>query len=277
MAVWVCVACGVEHEDSEHPPISCLICEDERQYVPPGGQRWTTYAERRAAGAIAQIAVIEPGLHRISVEPHVGIGQQAMLVGTPDGNLLWEPPSYIDDDVIAAVRALGGVAAVTASHPHLTGASVSWSDAFDGVPVYVASADRSWIRRPSSAITLWSGAVEPLPGITLVQCGGHFPGSSMLHWADGAAGRGVMLTGDTIFIGADRTSVSALRSYPNRIPLPERAIRTILAALEPYRYDRLYGSFGQVIDTGARHIVLASLERYIGWIRGDLHGDEPVA
>ena len=29
-----------------------------------------------------------------------------------------------------------------------------------------------------------------LPGVTLIQCGGHFPGSAVVHWAGGAAGAG---------------------------------------------------------------------------------------
>jgi hypothetical protein len=61
-----------------------------------------------------------------------------------------------------------------------------------------------------------------------------------------------------------------MRSYPNLIPLPERAIRQILEAMEPFDYDRLYGSFGQVVEIDAREVVETSLERYITWIRGDV-------
>ena len=113
-----------------------------------------------------------------------------------------------------------------------------------------------------------------LPGVTFLQCGGHFAGSSVAHWSAGADGRGALLTGDTIAIGADRASVSAMRSYVNRIPLPERAIRSILAAVETRPYDRLYGAF-DIIDAGARLIVETSLARHIAWLRGDVP-DEPA-
>jgi glyoxylase-like metal-dependent hydrolase (beta-lactamase superfamily II) len=119
-------------------------------------------------------------------------------------------------------------------------------------------------------ITHWSGEENPLPGIRLVQCGGHFPGSSVLHWAEGADGRGVLLTGDTIFIGPDNKTVSAMRSYPNLIPLPEGAVNQILDRLAPLAYDRLYGPFGQVVATDAREIVRFSLRRYITWLRGEV-------
>lgn len=274
MSVWICKACGVEYGDSARPPSNCKVCDDERQFVPPTGQAWITYQEMQENGAEASIEAVEPGLHRIRVEPHVGIGQRAMLISTAKGNMLWEPTSYIDGRTIEMVKEFGGVAAIGSSHPHLTGASVSWSQAFDNAPVYAAEADKDWVLRPDPAVKLWKDSISPLPGVTLVQCGGHFPGSCMLHWADGASNKGLFLTGDTIFINPGQTMVSAMRSYPNRIPLPERDIRTILKSVEPYSYDRLYGSFGQVISTGAKRIVIDSLERYIAWLRGDVHDDD---
>jgi glyoxylase-like metal-dependent hydrolase (beta-lactamase superfamily II) len=206
----------------------------------------------------------------MTVEPSIGIGHRPLLVQTPAGNVLWEPPGFISDDAIAAVRALGGVAAISGSHPHLMGAMVSWSHAFDSAPVFVAEADRAWTRRPDPVITHWSGGAEPVPGIRLIQFGGHFPGSSMLFWAAGADGRGVLLNGDTILIGPGNDTVSAMRSYPNRIPLPERAVRQILDRLDPLDYDRMYSPFGQVVEADARRIVTTSLERYISWVRGDV-------
>lgn len=276
MAIWICVACGLEHTDASEPPARCEICEDERQFVPPAGQRWTTSDELERAGTSAAIVEVEAGLHRLTVTPRVGIGQQAFLVGTPEGNLLWEPPGFISAAAVDAVRGLGGVAAIAGSHPHLMGASVSWSRAFGGAPVYVAAADEAWIRRPDPVIRLWRGTERHLPGVTNVQCGGHFPGSSVLLWERGADGRGVLLTGDTIFIGPDNKTVSAMRSYPNLIPLPEQAVRSILSRLHPLAYDRMYGPFGQVVAAGARDIVTRSLTRYIAWLRAEIPDYDPA-
>src|SRR5699024_3584587 len=141
------------------------------------------------------------------------------------GNLLWEPAGFVSPEMIDTVRELGGIAAVTASHPHLRGASVTWSHEFGGVPVYVAADDRRWICRPDAVIELWQDSFEVLPGLTMTQVGGHFPGRSVLHWPDGAGGAGVLLTGDSLSVGADRASVSFMRSYPNLVPLSERLVR----------------------------------------------------
>ena len=270
MPLWICEACGLEHADTVAPPPVCVICTDERQFVPHSGQAWTTSVALERSGTALSIAEAEPGLDRVSVTPRVGIGQQALLVHTDAGNLLWEPPGFFSDASMNAVRERGGVAAISGSHPHLMGAMVSWSRAFGRAPIYVAAADRAWTRRPDPAIVHWGGEANPLPGIRLVQCGGHFAGSSVLHWANGAEGRGVILTGDTIFIGPDGRTVSAMRSYPNLLPLPEGAVSQILDRLDPLGYDRAYGSFGQVVESNARDVVRRSLARYIEWLRGEV-------
>lgn len=273
MTIWICATCGIEHPDTEAPPSSCAICLDERQYVPATGQRWTHQGQLHADGYRMRIEPLEPGLHGLSVSPRLAIGQRGLLVCTDERNLLWEPPGYLDEETLAAVQELGGVDAISASHPHLTGASIQWSHAFNRAPVWVASADRAWIRRPDPVIELWSGVHEVLPGLTMIQCGGHFAGSSVVHWATGAAGKGTMLSGDTIQIGADRASVSAMRSYPNNIPLPARSIRRILEATAAYDYDRIYSAFA-VIEQGATPVVESSLSRYMDCVQGNVP-DEP--
>ena len=90
--------------------------------------------ELGAAGHKAAVRDVEPGLYGITIEPSVGIGQRALLVQTPSGNLLWDPNGYLDEGLIATVRQLGGLAAVAASHPHMFGVQVEWSHRFGGVP-----------------------------------------------------------------------------------------------------------------------------------------------
>lgn len=269
MTLWICATCGVEHAESPQPPEQCAICSDDRQWVPRTGQIWTTQDEL-AGGYDLTVAELEPDLFALEIHPEFGIGQHTLVLRTPAGNLLWEPSGVMTPAMIGAVRDLGGIAAVTASHPHLTGASVSWSREFGGVPVYVNADDERWIRRPDDAIELWTDKVEVLPGLSLVQAGGHFPGSSVAHWAAGADGNGVLLVGDTLAVAADRASVSFMRSYPNNIPLSERLVRKIESALEPLAYDRLYGAFGRTIDRDARAAVAFSADRYVGWIRDEI-------
>ncbi|MEJ7902428.1 MAG: hypothetical protein WKF63_11325 [Thermomicrobiales bacterium] len=277
MTLWLCATCGLEHADTAEPPARCDICSDERQYLPPGGQVWTTLAEL-AQTRHAAIEELEPDLYGITIAPKVGIGHRPLLVRTPGGNVLWDAPGFYDDALLQSIRDLGGLAAIASSHPHLTGVSISLSHEFGHVPVYVNEDDQRWIRRPDQVVNLWRETHEVLPGITLVQCGGHFAGSAMLHWRDGADGRGVALSSDTFLVGADRATVTFMRSYPNSIPLPERSIRKITNALAPWPFDRLYSGFDPgLIETDAHPAVTRSAERYIGWIRDDLRDPDEQA
>jgi hypothetical protein len=263
---WICATCAVEHAERVEV---CAICADERQWVPADGQQWTTLEEMSATGYRTSVVELEADLYGISSDPGAGIGQQSKLVRTPAGNLLWDPAGYLDDDAVRRVRELGEVVAIAASHPHMFGVQVEWSRALGGAPVLVAEADLGWVARPDPVITAWSGPQEVLPGVTLTQPGGHFPGSAVAHWATGAGGRGVLLSGDTIFPNPDRASVSFMRSFPNRIPLSAAVVERIAGHVEQFGFDRLYGNFRTVIDQDARAVVRRSADRHIGWVRGD--------
>ncbi len=149
---YICKTCGVQYAETEGPPGRCVICEDERQYVGPGGQQWTTLAEMKEAGFANRLREVEPGLTGIDTRPKFAIGQRALLVQTPGGNFLWDCISYIDEETVEAVRDLGGVQGVSASHPHFYGAMIEWSRTFGGAPVYVPEADAQWVVRPDGAV-----------------------------------------------------------------------------------------------------------------------------
>ena len=276
MENWICATCGVQYAASEQPPARCPICEDQRQYIGYQGQRWTTLERMRQDGYRNIITTEEPGLTGIATEPSFAIGQRALLVQTPQGNVLWDCVSHLDDATARAVEDLGGISAIAASHPHLYGSMVSWAERFQAT-IYLHEADRRWVMRPDDRISFWSGETLSLPGdLTLVRLGGHFPGSSVLHWPAGADGKGALLSGDTIYTVADRAWVSFMYSYPNLIPLPARVIRRMRDAIAPYRFDRLYSGFaGRVVQADASAAVQRSAERYLKAIEEGMEDDEP--
>jgi hypothetical protein len=274
VTAWICATCGNWQADAPSPPGVCAICADERQWVPKDGQRWTTLDELRAAGHHSDIRDVEPNLVGIGTTPPVAIGQRSLLVQTEAGNVLWDLGGYLDDAAVEAVRERGELVGLAASHPHFYGAISEWSERLGGVPILLPEADERWLLRPSANVRTWSGTLEVVPGVTLVQCGGHFPGSAVLHWAAGADTRGVLLTGDTIMVTPGRDRVTFLRSAPNRIPLPERLVRQVVAAVEPYPFDRIYtGWWDLTLDADARAVLHRDAERYIAWVRGDVPED----
>ncbi len=262
MPAFICVTCGVQHAESDTPPDRCAICDDERQYVNFAGQQWTTLDDMKAKYE-NYLNEVEPGLTMIGTRPGFGIGQHAFLVHT--GNVLWDCCSCIDDATVAAVEALGGVSAIAISHPHFYATCVEWSRALGDVPVFLHADDRDWVMRPDACIVRWDGEVHELAdGITIVRGGGHFAGCSMLHWAGGADGKGVVLGSDTIAVGYDRKSAMWMYSFVNFIPLTSAKVWETVEAIRPFAYDRLYTAWpSRVIGAGAKDAIQASAERYV--------------
>jgi hypothetical protein len=271
MPAYICVTCGVQGEPAAAPPTNCPICDDERQYVGWRGQRWTTLEEMARAGHRNDIHEEEPGLTSIGTTPHFAIGQRALLVQAPTGNILWDCQSYIDEATVEAIRERGGIDAIAISHPHFYGVSMEWSARFGGAPVYIHADDADWVQRGGPGLVLWEGdRLEPLPGLTLLRLGWHFDGAAVLHWPGGAEGRGAVLCGDTIQVVMDRRYVSFMYSYPNLIPLGRREVMDIVDRLRPYTFERLYGAWdGRVVRADGFEAIERSARRYVGHIEQD--------
>jgi glyoxylase-like metal-dependent hydrolase (beta-lactamase superfamily II) len=263
VTAFICETCGVQHADSEREPERCAICEDERQYVGWGGQRFTTMKLLREQ-LRADIREEEPGLSGIGTSPPFAIGQRALLVQTNGGNVLWDCISLLNDELLEYCARVGGVARIAISHPHYYSSMVDWAHAF-GARVYLHSADRQWVMKPDRTIEFWEGdELELDPGITLLRCGGHFAGGTVLHWAAGQGGGGALLSGDIVQVVQDRRWVSFMRSYPNLIPLSAVDVRQIVARLAPYPFQRIYGAwYGSVVAEGAKEAVTRSADRYV--------------
>jgi hypothetical protein len=243
MHAFICTTCGTQFADSAEPPAHCPICEDERQYVGPSGQAWTT-PEALAAQHWNGFRRYEPGLMAFATFPAFGIGQRAFVVRTAGGNVLWDCVAMLDDATVALIEGLGGLSAIAISHPHYYTTMVDWSRAFGDVPVHLHEADRQWVMRPDPCLRFWSGERMAL-GVdaVLLRAGGHFAGGTVMHWTGAADGAGVLLSGDIAQVAPDRGSVSFLWSYPNMIPLSASVVRAIGDRLGTVEFARVYGAF----------------------------------
>ena len=270
MPAFICTTCGMQYAPSEKPPAACPICDDERQYVPPSGQSWTTL-ETVAKRHMNAFRELEPNLLSVTTFPAFGINQRAQLLRTPDGNILWDCITLLDRATVALIKGLGGLQAIAISHPHYYSSMVEWSQAFGGIPIHLHVDDKKWIMRDHPAIALWHGGTkELLPGVTLIRAGGHYPGGTVLHWAAGADGKGALLSGDIVQVVADNKSVSFMWSFPNVIPLSAPRVEAVVKAIEPYAFDRVHGAFtDRTIWTDGKGVVSRSAARYLKIIRGD--------
>jgi len=269
MPAFICITCGTQFAASDEAPERCPICDEDRQYLPPSGQAWTTH-DALIRSHLNCFRQHENDLVGIGTMPMFAIGQRALLLATDSGNVLWDCISLLDQATVAIVRALGGLSGIAISHPHYYASMVEWAHAFNA-PIYLHAGDRQWVMRSDPAVKFWEGDTLPLAnGVTLIRCGGHFAGGTVLHWAQGGDGHGALLSGDIVQVLPNRNFVSFMRSYPNFIPLSAPAVERIGALLEPYLFDIIYGAwFDRIVPRNGKAIVRNSIARYVAAIGGD--------
>jgi glyoxylase-like metal-dependent hydrolase (beta-lactamase superfamily II) len=269
MTAYVCVTCGTQFADSNAPPPACPICEDPRQYVPEDGQQWTTLDALR--GSHRTEVRTDGELEGIGMAPSFAIGQRALLPPHGDRRLMWDCITLLDDAGAEAVEERGGLAGIAISHPHYYSGMVEWAHRF-GCPTHLHADDARWIMRPDPAVELWEGETKDLgDGLTLIRCGGHFAGGTVLHWAGGASGAGALLSGDIVQVIPDRAHVGFMYSYPNLIPLSAAAVAGIAEALAPWSFETIHGAWwGRLVPRDGKGAVTRSAERYARAVHGAL-------
>ncbi|QNL49054.1 MBL fold metallo-hydrolase [Olivibacter sp. SDN3] len=257
---YICSTCGIQYPPTANPPTVCKICSDERQYINPNGQSWTTlpFINKHHRNVVEKL---REDLYAIYTTPSFGIGQRAHLLLTPDGNILWDCISNIDDSTVDLLNRLGGVNAIAISHPHYYSSVAEWSARFDDAPVYIHAKDEQWLGRIDFNLILWHREQKELwEHVKLVNCGGHFDGASILHYN---LNDGLLLVGDVIQVCPDLKSVSFMYSYPNYIPLPKKDILQIAKLLSKLKYASIYGAFGHYLLTHAAMLTEQSINRYL--------------
>jgi glyoxylase-like metal-dependent hydrolase (beta-lactamase superfamily II) len=271
----ICKTCGTQYPPRDTPPSACPICSDDRQYIPPQGQQWTTLEEIRT-GHTNRFEEIEPGITKIVTVPKFGIGQQAYLLETPQGNILWDCVALIDEATIAEIEARGGIRGIAISHAHYYTTMSEWSRAFGNVPIWLHEANRGWVMNPTSAIEYFhDDTIEPVPGITVIRTGGHFPGAMVLHRAGAPEAAeperrdGVLFSGDIFTVVADRRWVTFMYSYPNSIPLDPATVRRMVDLVAPYPYERVHDAFDKHVMADGSAAVERSADRYISHVLGE--------
>jgi hypothetical protein len=264
---YICATCGTQYPDSDAPPQRCPICEDERQYVGWDGQTWTSLAELRTRHGLV-LGEEGAGITGIQMTPAFAINQRPLLLQSAAGNVLWDCCTVLTDDAVAEIDSRGGLTAIAISHPHYYSTMLEWSDAFGGVPIHIHADDRQWVQRSGPAINHWTGERLAINSeMTLIRCGGHFPGGQVLHWSAAEGGKGALMTGDIAMVARDRRHVTFMYSFPNYIPLNAAAVRRVAAAVEPYAFDAIYGAWtGLNVRGGGKAAFAASVARYLSAI-----------
>ncbi|KAL2675669.1 hypothetical protein Neosp_011859 [[Neocosmospora] mangrovei] len=277
-ATWlVCVTCGTQFPTDDRSKVkTCHICDDPRQFVPASGQSFSTLEELgKTHRNEFTPCPADSRLTFISSTPKLAIGQRAILIQTPEGNILWDCISLLDEETISRIQALGGLRAIVISHPHFYSTHVQWARAF-GCPVYLSAEDARWTTMASAhQIPLASTETELVSGVKAIKLGGHFPGSMVLLFdgrlliadtlmttASGVGGWEVDATGTSRSKPPGLNSFSFLYSIPNFIPLNLDEMSRMWGILKKYEFRATYGGFAgmDIEDEGVKGRVLESMK-----------------
>jgi hypothetical protein len=256
----ICTACGTQYPAGNTPEF-CTICLDDRQYIPERGQTWKTHDELNREHSI-RINKLHDRLYELEIIPVFAIGQRAFLVIADNGNVLWDCIGLLNEPSIEFIRSKGGLKAIAFSHPHYYSNMNDWAETFD-CPVYIHQSDEQWIVNKGRHIHLWKGNEKSLwDGMRVINIGGHFPGSSILHVPFLSPG-GTVLCGDTLYLSPSKKHFSVMYSYPNRIPLPLHEVQRIKKQFDTIPFDSIYGFYSyQNLAQDVKKILGDSLNRY---------------
>ena len=178
--------------------------------MPPRGQTWTTL-EALAQSHMNAFREHEPGVIGIGASRISPSASARILVRTPGGNVLWDCIAHArrrDRHADQGPRRPQGDRDLASAFLHDDG----------GVEPRLRLPDPSARRRQrlghaaGPGDQFWDGETLQLwDGVTLVRCGGHFPGGTVLHWQGGADGKGIVCSGDILTV-ADRPQMAVLHA-----------------------------------------------------------------
>lgn len=257
----ICKTCGTRYAAEKFNEDKCPICLDDRQYLREYGQEWVSY-EGLTQKHMVKISPLEDDIFELTTVPSFAIGQRALLIATSEGNILWDCIPLLDEATYAFIKSRGGLKAIAISHPHYYSLMAEWARAFD-CKIYLHEKDKVWVMDDDTDVKYWGGEKHKLvPGLEIIHTGGHFPGSSVLHFKPSHK-EGRLLVGDSLYLSRDKKHISAMFSYPNVIPLASDELNNVFEGISRLEFDALYGAFGwQNIHSGAKKIFENSFKRY---------------
>ena len=269
MQAYICTACGMQYPPSASPPPDCPVCQEERQFVPLAGQGWTTLEALRVRHFNAW-RQHEPGLIGIGSQPAFAIGQRALLLLTPNGNVLWDCISLIDEATVTLIKGLGGLNAIAISHPH-------FYTTLRRVEPRLRRRARLHPRRRCALDHAARPLRPPLAGRHPRAAAGRdadprrrpFPGRRHAALGAGRGGARRRVRGRHRH-GQHGPQVLHLHAQLSQLhPAVGRGRAQDRRRARALRFDRVYSHFfDRFIESGAKQILQASVDRYVAAVEG---------
>lgn len=263
---------------------------DDRQFPCPTGQAYTSQRQLVSNTSFELLPEqSDPRIIRLQLNPPLAIGQTPLILVTKQGAVIWDCCGFASVQLLQHICSLsptGKVAAIFISHPHFFGASLTWAKMLD-CSVFISKLDRHWFQRGLDSSYRHADfaarqryivevqdelfCLPHLPSLTLIRCGGHFPGSNALHWnrdsdshAEDALKGAAVFCSDTFMVTADRKRFTFAYSFPNNIPLPPRDVERIWRQMRRFNWTATFGGWsGRHVLSDSRSILLRSARYYV--------------
>lgn len=249
---YACSNCGFWQRYFAEPP-TCPVCSDVRNDLPENGWRFVRDAALAAQTKTAWREVA-PDVFEFATEPAFGLDGRGWLVVRREGNVGFEAAAYYDDAALARIATLGGIAWLSTSHPHGTGALWQLQDAF--APRLPLHRDALQFSKAYRVTDPYDATFELGAGMTLQYVGGHYEGQAVLHDAPHRA----LFCGDALKIDCDArghaVALSAHKAYQKQIPLTRAELQRYRDVFADFDFARAYTPFGSGDVTTAQALAL---------------------
>ncbi|KAJ9109259.1 hypothetical protein QFC21_000588 [Naganishia friedmannii] len=154
--------------------------------------------------------------------------------------------------------------------------SLTWARCLK-VPLIIASADKHWFQRLSEVkegeVEWFDNEAAISDEVNVIQCGGHFPGSAVLHWdrslepefaSDKHCRTGIILCSDTAMVQPTQLGFTFQWSVPNMIPLNPHEMKGIADRLGNIPFEQATSTWPhRFIRKDARKVLLDSIRKQI--------------
>ncbi|KAH8925415.1 hypothetical protein BT69DRAFT_1260344 [Atractiella rhizophila] len=248
----ICQTCGTQ-VPSTYDISSCYICTDGRQFVGNRGKQvWTTWTEYESRNITHDLVPDEwdPRIVRVIASQRVAIGQTPIIVKGKTGTIIWDCTSYISLPTLQKIKEeYPNLLGIFISHPHFFSSSVTIAR-YLGCKVYISKVDQEWFARKDAVGDVVQLVEEQYWKVndefTMVRCGGHFPGSSVMLWdrskcpSESLPHSGIIFVGDTVMVCPNLQQLSFMWSYPNMLPLPPKEVHGVWRALSRIDFEAIY-------------------------------------
>ena len=258
---YLCANCGFWQRYFETPP-SCPLCLDSRHVVPSTGWLFRTVDEANRDFPCHWVE-LEPGVWRFWNDPVDGIGAHCYLVVGPDRrNFMFEGTAVFSDAALEHIDSLGGVAVLSASHPHSYGALWQIQDRYSP-ELALHPGDLEW----SAALRVtwpFDDSLAVLPWVTLHHTAGHFAG----HTVAFVDRHKILMCGDALKFELDdddprrATTISTHKAFVRGVPCTPAELRKYREVFAAIPFEQTWTPFEQAANAG-HDIALALIDQQL--------------